>query len=111
MQEMSGQWRDLYLVCTDPSLMFLIAPKVMYIISQLTLAHTACCDNNLFHKHFRAMLLECMYLTHVFMYYCIQQNIRGGKLSRLQEKTSFAGKVLRTSCKCHHLIRILNKHH
>ena len=43
--------------------------------------------------------------------YCMRQNFRGGKLSWLQEKTPFAGKVLRSSCKCHHLIRIMNKCH
>ena len=50
-------------------------------------------------------------LLFIYFMYRIQQNIRGGKLSWLQEKTPFAGKVLWTSCKCHHLIRIMNKHH
>ena len=88
MQEMSGQWRDLYLVCTDPSLMFLIAPKVMYIISQLTLAHTACCDNNLFHKHFRqcywnACTLHMFSCTTVYGKTFEGENFRGYKKKHL----------------------------
>ena len=43
--------------------------------------------------------------------YHIQQNIQGGKLSQLLEKTPFAGIVSQTGCKCHHLIRIMNTHH
>ena len=43
--------------------------------------------------------------------YHIRQNIQGGKLSQLLEKTPFAGKVSQTSCKCHHFIRIMNTHH
>ena len=45
-----------------------------------------------------------MYIDMLFVIYHMQQNIRGGKLSQLQEKAPFTGKIMHSSCKCHHLI-------